>query len=197
MQLQPNYYTILHILYFLEVLCGFSWLLVVVCIITIIVKFLLYVYTNRLYRKYNNILLEANSKDHKNDCIVTAFTLISILATLLNIYWLDSIVGIGISIWIAITGLQIFIESFNVLMDKSLDDDTKDLILKIVDTHPEIRNIDVFYTTPVGYQYVVVLTICVDGTMSTFTSHALADTLEKEINSLEKIYNTTIHVNPV
>lgn len=142
-------------------------------------------------------MLEANSKDHKNDCIVTTFTLISILATLLNIYWLDSIVGIGISIWIAVTGLQIFMESFNVLMDKSLDDDTKDLILKIIDTHPEIRNIDVFYTTPVGYQYVVVLTICVDGAMSTFASHALADTLEKEINSLEKIYNTTIHVNPV
>lgn len=186
-----------HIHCFLEALCGFSWLLVIVCIITIVVKFLLYLYTNKLYKKYNNILLEANSKDHKNDCIVTTFTLISILATLLNIYWLDSIVGIGISIWIAVTGLQIFMESFNVLMDKSLDDDTKDLILKIIDTHPEVINIDVFYTTPVGYQYVVVLTICVDGTMSTFASHALADTLEKEINSLEKIYNTTIHVNPV
>ncbi len=175
----------------------FSWLLIVVCIITIIVKFLLFTYTNKLYKKYNNILLEANSKDHKNDCIVTTFTLISILATLINIYWLDSVVGIGISIWIAITGLKIFIESYNVLMDKSLDDDTKDLILKIVDTHSEIKNIDVFYTVPVGYQYVAFLTICVDGTMSTFASHALADTLEKEINSLEKIYSTTIHVNPV
>ena len=131
----------------------FSWLLIVVCIITIIVKFLLFTYTNKLYKKYNNILLEANSKDHKNDCIVTTFTLISILATLINIYWLDSVVGIGISIWIAITGLKIFIESYNVLMDKSLDDDTKDLILKIVDTHSEIKNIDVFLFS----KYLIVL----------------------------------------
>ena len=49
----------------------FSWLLVIVCVVTIIVKFLLFTYTNKLYKKYNNILLEANSKDHRNDCIVT------------------------------------------------------------------------------------------------------------------------------
>ena len=43
----------------------------------------------------------------------------------------------------------------------------------------------------------VVLTICVDGNMSTFDSHALADNLENEISNLNEIYSTTIHVNPV
>lgn len=175
----------------------FSWLLIVVCIITIIVKFLLYLYTNTLCKKHNNILLEANSKDHRNDCIVTSITLFSILATLLNVYWLDGLVGMGISIWIAITGLKIFIESYNILMDKSLDADTKDLILNIIKNHSNITNVASFYTTPVGYQYMVVLTICVDGNLSTFDSHKLADNLENEINNLDKIYSTIIHVNPI
>lgn len=175
----------------------FSWILVLVCIITIVVKFCLYIYTNKLCKKYNNILLEANSKDHRNDCIVTTFTLISILATLFNIYWLDGIVGMGISLWIAITGIKIFCESFNILMDKSLDEDTKDLILNIIRNYDEVQDVINFYTTPVGYQYMVVLTICVDGNMSTFASHTLADTLENEINTLDKIYSTTIHVNPI
>lgn len=175
----------------------FSWLLVLVCFITIIVKLSLFIYTNKLCRKYNNILLEANSKDHKNDCIVTTFTLISVLATLIGVYWLDGVVGIGISIWIAITGFKIFMESYNVLMDKSLDEDTKDLILNIVRNYENVQNIEHFYTSPVGYQYIVVLTICVDGNMSTFDSHSLANNLEKEINRLDKIYDTTIHVEPV
>jgi len=76
----------------------FSWFLVFVCIATIITKLCLYFYTKRAYKKYNSILLEANMKDHRNDCIVTSFTLISVLLTLANIYWFDSIVGIGISI---------------------------------------------------------------------------------------------------
>ncbi len=77
-------------------------------------------------------------KDHRNDCIVTTFTLISVILTLAGIYWLDSIVGIGISVWICYTGVTIFIESYNVLMDISVDDKTKDLILDI--THSYKRN---------------------------------------------------------
>lgn len=175
----------------------FSWFLVVVCIITILVKFSLFIYTNKLCKKYNNILLEANSKDHRNDCIVTTFTLISILATLVGITFLDGIVGTGISIWIAITGFKIFIESYNVLMDESIDEETKDLILRYVKNYKEIQKIEHISSAPVGYQYIVVLTICVDGNMSTFESHKLADNLEKDITSLEKVYNTIVHVNPI
>lgn len=104
---------------------SFSWLLVAVCITTIIVKLSLYLYTSRLAKKYNNILLEANKKDHFNDCIVTTLTLISILFTLINIYWFDSIVGIIISVRICFTGVKIFMESYNVLMDISIDSETK------------------------------------------------------------------------
>lgn len=175
----------------------FSWLLVIVCITTIGVKLALYIYTNKLCKKYDNILLEASRSDHKNDCIVTSFTLLSIFSSLIGITWIDGIVGIGISIWIAITGIKIFIESYNILMDESIDEDTKDLILHYVKNYKEIKKMDNFSSTPVGYQYVVVLTIYVDGNMTTFESHKLADDLEKDINSLEKVYNTIIHVNPI
>lgn len=175
----------------------FSWWLVLVCIVTIIVKLSLYLYTNKLCKKYNNILLEANSKDHRNDCVVTTFTLISVVASIFGIYWLDGVVGIGISAWIAITGVRIFIESYNVLMDKSLDDDTKNLIASMVKSSNDIKEITSFNTIPVGYEYMVVLTITVDGNMSTFDSHKLADSLETKITKLDKIYNTVIHVNPI
>lgn len=175
----------------------FSWFLVIVCIITILVKLVLYIYTNKLCKKYNNILLEASKNDHRNDCIVTTFTLCSILSTLANITFLDGIVGIGISIWIAFTGLKIFIESYNILMDKSVDEETKDLILHYVHNYKEIQKVDNIYSSPAGYKYIIVLTIYVDGNMSTFKSHELADCLEKDINSLDKVYSTTIHVNPI
>ena len=175
----------------------FSWFLVIVCFITISIKLALYFYTNNLCKKYKNILLEANSKDHRNDCIITTFTLISTLSTLIGFTWLDGIVGIGISIWIAITGIKIFIESYNILMDVSIDENTKDLILHYVNNYKEIKKIEHFSSTPVGYQYVIVLTIYVDGNMSTFKSHELADNLEKDINSLDQVYNTIIHVNPI
>ena len=99
----------------------FSWWLVAVCIITIATKAFLFFYTRAMYKKYNNILLEASMQDHRNDCIITTFTLISILLSLKGINWFDSVVGIGISAWICKTGIEIFMESYNILMDVSID----------------------------------------------------------------------------
>lgn len=176
---------------------NFSWLLVLVCLITIVVKFLLYLYTKNLLKKYNNILLKSNMKDHRNDCIVTTFTLISILASLIGISWLDGVVGIGISAWICYTGVLIFIESFNVLMDVSIDKATADLIYNLAKNYKEIIKVENLYSTPIGYKYVVVLTIFVDGNMTTFKSHYVADSLEKDILNIEQIDSVIIHVNPV
>lgn len=176
---------------------NFSWFLVVVCIVTIITKLCLFLYTHHAYKKHKNILLEANMKDHRNDCIITTFTLVSVLLTLADIYWFDSLVGIGISIWICYTGANIFIESYNVLMDISVDDKTKDLILDIAHGYKEIKGIDNLISTPVGDRYLIFLTIQLDGNMSTFDSHELADNLEKNITALDNVYKTIVHVDPV
>lgn len=175
----------------------FSWFLVIVCIATIITKLFLYTYTKSAYKKHNSILLEANMKDHKNDCIVTFFTLVSVLLTLANIYWFDSIVGIGISLWICYTGVTIFIESYNVLMDISVDEKTKDTILDIAHTFENIKEVQNIVSTPVGDRHLVFITICVDGNLSTFESHKLADNLEKKVTNLDNVYKTVVHVEPV
>lgn len=175
----------------------FSWLLVLVCIITILVKFLLFLYTKKASKKYNNILLESNMKDHRNDCIVTTFTLISVLLTLFGIYWFDGVVGIGISIWIGYTGISIFLESYNVLMDVSVDEKTKDLILDIIHGYKEVKKIDSISSSPVGSQHIVFITICLDGNLSTFESHRLANGIEENVSTLDNVYKTIVHVEPV
>lgn len=175
----------------------FSIWLVIVCIITIIIKLALYIYTYKLSKKHNNLLIKANSYDHRNDCIITTFNLISCLFSLINIYWLDGLVGIGISIWIFYTSAKIFKDSYDVLMDKSISDETKDKVLKIIDKHKEIKKIRHFNSTPVGYKYQISVTIFVDGNLSTFESHHIADKLEKEIiKEIDEIYLAVIHVNP-
>ncbi|MCI9064186.1 MAG: cation transporter [Clostridia bacterium] len=175
----------------------FSWLLVIVSIITIMTKLFLFLYTHNIAKKMDNILLNANMADHRNDCFVTTFTLISAILSIKGIYLFDSIVGIGISIWIGYTGIKFFIESYNVLMDISVDENTMDLILDIANSYSDIKKIEQIRSTPVGYKYIIFITICVDGNMTTFDSHKLADSLELDVNNLDKVYNTIVHVDPV
>lgn len=174
----------------------FPFFLILVCIITILVKLLLFFYTKSIEKKYKSLLLKANKEDHRNDCIVSAFTLISVVFNMNGIYFVDGIVGIGISIWICFTGIKIFIESYNVLMDKSIDENTKDKIFHIINEFKDIQKIDHLTSTPVGYKYLVSVTIYIDGNMSTFNSHHIADELEKKLNKLDNIYLAIIHVNP-
>ncbi len=178
--------------------CEFSCWLIIVCIITIITKFLLYLYTHKISKKYNNLLIEANSKDHRNDCVITLFNLIASLLSLKGIYFFDGIVGIGVGVWILITGIKIFLESYDVLMDKTISKETKEEVLGIIKKHKEVEKIAHFNATPVGYQYQISLTIFVDGNISTFKSHEIADNLEKEISKkIPEVYLTVIHVNPI
>ena len=176
----------------------FSIWLIIVCIITILVKFLLFLITNTYSKKYKNVLLKANAKDHRNDCLITSCTLLSCFLSLYNWYFLDGIVGILISLWIFVTALQIFMESYNVLMDKSMNQETKEKVYALISHYKEIKKVNHFNATPVGYQYQISFTIFVDGNLSTFESHAIANALEDEIEEkIEEVYLTVIHVNPI
>ncbi len=176
----------------------FSKWLVVVCLLTIFIKICLYFYTHRLAKQYKNILLSANAKDHRNDCVITLANLISCIFSYYHIYFVDGVVGICISLWIFYTAIQIYLESYNVLMDKAMDYSTKDKVFAIIKNYPEIEKVNHFNATPVGYKYQITFTIFVDGNLSTFKSHEIADKLEDEIEEkVEEVYLSVIHVNPM
>ena len=174
-----------------------NWLLVV-CIITIITKLCLFLYTNYVSLKYHNILIKSNSIDHFNDCILTTLNLIACILSKHGINYVDGIVGLFISIWIFYSAVKIFLESYDVLMDKAISEEIKTRVFSIINTYPEIVKVIHFNSTPVGYRYQISFTIYVDGNMSTFKSHEIANRLEKEIDEkIDEIYLTVIHVNPI
>ena len=175
----------------------YSIFLIIVCIITILTKLFLYLYSRYIYKKYDNLLVKSNMLDHRNDIIVTSLTLIAIILSKYGIYLVDSIVGIIISIWIFIVGIKIYKESYDVLMDTSIDNKTKNKILSIIREYESVKRVGEIYSIPVGYNYIVVLTILVDGRMHTAKSHKIASSIENKIlKNIERIENVIVHVEP-
>lgn len=175
----------------------FSYILVASAIITIICKIAMYLYTRVKTKKYNNILLDANLKEHRNDIIAAIFTLISIISAKFGITCIDSITGCGISIWIATGGIRIFIKSYNVLMDKTISEETRKKIIDIVEAHKEVKKINHLNCSPMGVKYMVSISIFVDGDMKTYDSHEIANQIEEEITGLDEVELTIVHVNPI
>ena len=176
----------------------FSYNLIIVSIITIIVKLGLYLYTKYLYKKEESILLKSNNIDHRNDLILTTTVLISIIFSKFNIYFVDSLVGIFISIWFLISGIKIFKESYDVLMDVAIDSCIKDKIIKLILEDDNIEKVEEIHSLSIGYKYIVVLTIYVDGNLTTNESHFIANNIELKIKKKFKdIENVFIHIHPL
>ena len=174
-----------------------NWLLVV-CIVTIVTKFCLFLYTRYVSAKYHNVLIKSNSIDHINDCLLTGLNLFACIMSKYGFSYIDGVVGTFISLWIIYQAFKIFVESYDILMDKAISNDIKDKVFEIIKTYPEIKKVIHFNSTPVGYRYQISFTIYVDGKMSTYDSHFIANKLEKEIDKkIDEIYLTVIHVNPI
>ncbi|MBQ8472785.1 MAG: cation transporter [Bacilli bacterium] len=176
----------------------FSWNLILVCILTIIIKLSLYIYTKKIYIKEKNILIKSSMIDHRNDTFLTTGVLISTIFAKYGIYYIDYLMGTIISIWFLLSGVKLFKESYNVLMDISLDLETQEKIMKTILKDKNIIKIDDLHSVSIGYKYIVVLTISVDGNLSTFNSHEVANNIEKRITKrFDNVKEVFVHINPI
>ena len=169
--------------------------IVIVCITTIITKFILMIYAKYYYKKYNSILIKSSFEDHRNDMFVTFGVLISIVFSYFNIYYVDAIAGIIISIWIICAGIKIIYSSSMVLMDTQWDftQEAKCEILKF----SEVLNIDKFNTKPVGDSYIAIIEVAMKKDKSLEEVHEVLEKIEERLKSkFEMLHEVNIHVNP-
>lgn len=174
-----------------------SWYLILVCIITMVTKFLLYLYTHKIGEKNDDILILANAQDHKNDILVTASVLVGVIAAVFKIYWLDGIIAICIATRIFYVAIDFFVQSYTVLIDRSMDDVEIKEIESIIKTYKNIDHIDKITSKSTGKSFIVIVKVSVDGNMSVNESHQIAGKLKSDIMKLKNVYDVVIHINPV
>lgn len=174
----------------------FSWFLVGIALFTILTKLCLYIYTRKAGLKTDNLLIIANSEDHRNDIFVTTSTLIGIILGTQGIYWIDGIVGILISFWIAYTGIRIFMSSYSVLMDTNMDKVLEKKITEVIDSIEGVDHIDKVTASPVGIKYIIIVKVSVLGNMTVNESHCIAGIIREKLKYLKNVGDVVVHINP-
>lgn len=174
-----------------------SWWLIATAVATILLKLYLFTQTRRSGLREENLLVLANSEDHRNDILVTFSTLVGIIAGARGIYWLDGVVGLGISLWIAYTGLRIFRVAYTVLMDTNMDGGLKEEIEKIIRATDGVDHIDDIIAKPIGVSFIIIVKVSVWGEMTVNESHSIAARIRKQVRSLKSVKDVVVHINPV
>ncbi|MBR6689414.1 MAG: cation transporter [Clostridia bacterium] len=174
----------------------FSFILLIVPVVTIIVKSLLFMYCKKLAKTNNSLLLEANAKDHRNDILLSLGVLVGIIASKLGYTYVDGLVGIAISGVIVVTGITIIKEAFDVLIDKCIDAEIVGEMKKKIEEIAGVNHIDSIKSKPTGTLHMMIIKVSVNPDMTVRESHKIAGMIRELVCRNDNVYDAVVHINP-
>ena len=177
---------------------SFSIPLIAVAGATILIKLGLFLFANRFASRYNSLLIRANAEDHRNDVFLTAGTVIGILCGVGGWMWVDGVIGMLISLWIAYSGFKILKSAYMVLLDTGVNRDFVNHLDEDIRKIQGVDHIDSILTSPIGSKHVVIAKVSVDGNLTVHQSHAIAKQIELDIlRDHDNVADVIVHINPV
>ena len=169
----------------------------VAALVSIAVKEIMYWYTRHYATLINSAALMASAWDHRSDALSSVGALIGIAGARLGYPIMEPIASLVICVFILKAALDIFRDATDKMVDRACDSETERRLTDCVLVEPEILGIDSLQTREFGSRVYVDLEIRLDGSMSLYDAHAVAeavhDRIEREFPSVKHIM---VHVNP-
>ena len=175
-----------------------STLTYVILSISIFLKLWLGLFYRKIAKKIDSSVVAAAPADSFSDCASTSAVLVSSIIVGLTDWWfIDSVVGLAVSIMIMIAGIKILIETKNSLLGEAPIQEVVDSIKSTVEKYPEVVGIHDMLVHNYGPKtYIVSFHAEVDGSQDIYELHDAIDNIEREINEDLRIL-CTIHMDPI
>lgn len=117
---------------------GFSWTLVFILSISVLIKLWLSLFNKKLGNLINSNVMKATSADSLSDAVVTLATIISIIVGRLTGLNIDGWMGLVVSLFIIISGINIAKDTLMPLLGEAVDKEIYSKITKKVESYDGI-----------------------------------------------------------
>lgn len=168
---------------------------------SIILKEIIFQYTNRKAKRLKSQALKANAWHHRSDALSSIGTAIGIGGALIGgERWavLDPIASLVVGILIIKVAFDLIKNGVGDLMEQSLPDDVENEIMEIVKSVPEVVEPHELCTRRIGNRYAIEMHILMNGDTPLKDAHDKASEIE---NLLKERYgddtHIVIHVEPI
>ena len=167
-------------------------------IISIFITWWLVFYLTKISKETNNLTLKADTLHYKTDLFTNAWIIFSLL--LIKITWfeiIDSIVSIMIWAYILLSSKNIIVEWYEMLMDKSLDEEMVQKIKNIIENADKRITWYHFLKTRKSWDSVFVdFHLVFDKEIKLLDAHTVSDKIEIAIWKEIKNAIISIHLDP-
>ena len=175
-----------------------NWIIIIILGVSILAKLWQANFYYQMGKTIDSLSLKANATDSLVDCISTLTVLIgSIIIHFTNLYIIDSIFGIGVAIFILISGIKLLKETISPLLgiDPSPEDIEK--ITTKIFSYPGVLGIHDLIIHNYGYnKNFVIVHVEVDRYVDIMKSHDMIDNIEHDFKKDLNI-DLVIHMDPI
>lgn len=117
---------------------GFSWIVVGILTVSVFVKVWLSIFNKTLGNRINSTVMKATSADALGDVIITSATIISIIIGNVTGFAIDGFMGLVVSIFVLIAGINIAKETLEPLLGAAVDREVYEAITNMVESYEGI-----------------------------------------------------------
>ena len=175
---------------------NFSVIVVIILAVSVVVKFMLYLYNSALAKKINSNALKATSVDCRNDSIMTSCVLIATIIEHYSNFKIDGYMGVLIALFILYSGIKLVKETVSPILGEKHDEKLKSQIVEKLKEYPFVLG----YHDLMMHDYGPGITFCtihfeIDKNEDPLVIHEHIDRFEREF--LDMGVTMTVHYDPV
>ncbi|HSD35032.1 MAG TPA: cation diffusion facilitator family transporter [Alphaproteobacteria bacterium] len=170
---------------------------IVVMLGSIVITAGLVMFQRHVVRKTGSLAISADRLHYVGDVLVNGGVLFALVLTGLTGWTLiDPIFGAVIAVYILHTAWRIARSSLDMLMDRELPDEDRKRIRALATSHPNVKALHELRTRASGPAIFIQFHLEMDGAMSLYEAHRVADQVEEKVLAAFPGAEIIIHQDP-
>jgi len=167
-----------------------------VMIISLVLTIGLVLYQRYVVKKTGSTAVKADSLHYLSDVLGNLAAIAALVLTMQGVPYVDIIVGLLIGFFILKSAWDIVKESLDILMDKELPNEVKEVIAKTILSHPKVHNFHDLKTRQTGIEYYIQFHVEVEDKMSLMEAHDVSEEIEEKLKKEFPHSESIIHIDP-
>lgn len=163
--------------------------------VCIVLTCILVLYQTYVIKKTNSAIIKVDKLHYLSDLLTNLGVIISIILSA-SFWFIDSLCGVGISIYIIITSYKMFINVFRNLVDQELVESERKQIISIIRSFKEVMGIHDMKTRYAANKVFIQCHIEMDGEVSLYNSHLLTEKIVEALLQKFPGADVIIHQDP-
>ena len=141
-----------------------------------------------LYQKYvlsrvESLAVKADSLHYLSDIFGNGLVLLAFLASGMGLTWADPLGGLAVAGWLLWSAREIALEALDTLMDRELEAEDREEILRLVRARSEVLNVVRLRTRRAGRRKFMEVRVALDGAMRLYRGQAVAAGIASDLEA--------------